>query len=233
MNEEFIGRDYSMKEYRYLKSLCLKTVVITLFVTVVAGCTQVEQIPKQVSKDLPNPVRDFTEKDKFKIGLRWYQQGSFDIARKFWKPLAEEGDCDAQYSMGLLYYSAAGVRRNYGEAVMLWKEAAEQGQIQAQIALGTAYSHIGISYASINCKKGCGVEKNLVRGYKWFGLAGKLGRPRDVRIAEKSIERITPKMSSEQIEEALSEINIWKPSPSECKSRGIFIAAPSATGAFY
>lgn len=222
-----------MREYRYQKYLYLNTIAVILLITIIAGCAQVEQIPERLPKDLPNPVSDFTEKDKFKIGLRWYQQGSFDIAKKFWKPLAQEGDCDAQYTMGLLYYSGAGVRRNHEKAVALWTEAARQGQGQAQIALGAAYSHTGISYVSINCKKGCGVEKNLTEGYMWFGLASKLGSPRVVSIAEKSIERISTKMSSGQIEEAQSEIDIWEPVPSQCKSRGIFILAPSATRAFY
>jgi len=222
-----------MTKSRCLKYLSLNTIAIILLLIITAGCAQVEQIPEQVPEDLPNPVSDFTEKDKFKIGLRWYQQGSFDIAKKFWKPLAEEGDCDAQYSMGLLYYSGAGVRRNYEEAVILWREAADQGQGQAQIALGAAYSHTGISYVSINCKKGCSVEKDLTRGYMWFGLAGKSGSPKEVSIAQKSIERISTQMTSEQIEEAQSEINNWKPNPSKCKSRSLFIAAPSATRAFY
>jgi|GEM_PF-1028533 len=222
-----------MKEYRNRKYLSLKKIAIVLVLVITAGCAQVEQIPGQAYEELPNPVSDFTEKDKFKIGLRWYEQGSFDIAKKFWKPLAEEDDCDAQYSMGLLYYSGAGVRRDFGEAAALWTEAGEQGQVQAQIALGAAYSHTEISYTSINCNRGCGIEKDLIEGYKWFGLASKSGSPREVGIAQKSIERISAQMSSTQIEEARSEIYNWKPSPSECISRGIFIAAPSATRAFY
>ena len=222
-----------MKEYRDRKSHGLKPIAMVVILVITAGCAQVEQIPKQVPKDLPNPVSDFTEKDKFKIGLKWYQQGSFDIAKKFWKPLAEEGDCDAQYSMGLLYYSGAGVRRDFGKAAAFWTEAGEQEQVQAQIALGALYSHTGVSYASINCNKGCGMGKDLVEGYKWFGLASKSGSPREVGIAEKSIERICAQMSSVQIEEAQSEIYNWKPSPSECKSRGVFIIPPSATRSFY
>lgn len=227
------GDSRTMTKSRYLKYTSLNTIAIIFFIFISSGCAQVEQIPGQVHEDLPNPVSDFTERDTFMIGLKWYQQGSFDIARKFWKPLSQEGDCDAEYAMGLLYYAGAGVRRSYGDALMLWTEAAEQGQTQAQIALGAAYSHRGISYASINCKKGCGVEKNLIIGYKWFGLGGKSGSVREAGIAQKSIEAISTQMTSEQIEEAQSKIKNWKPTPSECKSRGIIIAAPSATRVFY
>lgn len=222
-----------MTKSRYLKYLSLNTIAIILFLYIGSGCAQVEQIPEQVPEDLPNPVSDFTEKDNFKIGLKWYQQGSFDIAKKFWKPLAEEGDCDAEYAMGLLYYSGAGVRRNYDEAVMYWTDAARKGQTQAQNALGAAYTHMGVSYASINCKKGCGLKKNLIEGYRWYGLASKSGSPREVKTAQISIERISAQMSTEQIEQAQNEIGLWKPAPSKCRSRGIIIAAPSATRAFY
>ena len=222
-----------MEEYKWPKSMGINTIVLVLIMTIAAGCAQVEQIPEQVPKELPNPVSDFTQKDNFIIGLRWYSEGNFDIARKFWKPLAESGDCDAQYAMGLLYYSGAGVRKNRGEAVLLWTEASEQGQAQAQISLGAAYSKIDISYLYINCRKGCGVEKNLVTGYELFGLAAKMGTPRERGIAEKSIVRISKKMSPEEIEEARRGIEDWEPSPSRCDSREIFIVAPSTVRAFY
>ena len=112
--------------------LCVTIAFVVIYIILVAGCAQVEQIPEQVPKELPNPVSDFTQKDKYMIGLRWYQQGNLDIAVKFWRPLAESGDCDAQYSMGLLYYRGAGVRKSYNRAVELWTGAAEQGQAQAQ-----------------------------------------------------------------------------------------------------
>lgn len=208
---------------KYCKSFSTQIVLTLLYIILAVGCAQVERIPEQVPKELPNPVSDFTQKDRYVVGLRWYQEGHFDIAGKFWKPLAEQGDCDAQYSMGLLYYRGAGVRKSHTRAVELWTGAAKQGQAQAQIALGAVYSHIGISYTPLNCSKGCGVKKDLVRGYKWFGLTSKLGSPREVRIAERSINRISAEMTLVQIEEAKSKIKDWKPNPSQCKPRGLYI----------
>ena len=203
--------------------LCVTIAFVVIYIILVAGCAQVEQIPEQVPKELPNPVSDFTQKDKYMIGLRWYQQGNLDIAVKFWRPLAESGDCDAQYSMGLLYYRGAGVRKSYNRAVELWTGAAEQGQAQAQIALGAVYSRIRIPYTPINCKKGCGEDKDIVKGYKWFGLARNMGTPREIRVAEKSIERISAQMTPEQIEQAKTDIDDWKPTPAKCLSRGIYL----------
>lgn len=218
------GVNYLIQIYKDCNSFCTQIVFTFLFFIMLLGCAQVGQIPEQVSKELPNPVSDFTEKDRYVVGLRWYQEGSFDIAGKFWKPLAEGGDCDAQYSMGLLYYEGAGVGKSYGRAVELWTGAARQGHVQAQIALGAVYSHIRIPYTALNCKKGCGEEKDLIGGYKWFGLASKLGSPREVRIAERSINRIGAEMTPAQIGEAKSKIEDWKPIPSQCKPRGVYIS---------
>ena len=135
--------------------------------------------------------------------------------------------------MGLLYYSGAGVRRSYGNALTMWTRAAGQGQAQAQVALGAAYSRLYIPYISINCKRGCGVDKNLVEAYKWFGLASELGSPSEVRASQKSIAKITSDMTEEQISKAQSRVKDWEATPSSCKSRNILIAAPNATRAFY
>ena len=80
-----------------------------LFVALFSGCQQVKEIPDEIPEQLPNPVRDFTEKDDYIIGLNWYKQWNYGIAAKYWKPLAAEGDCDAQYALGLLYFEGLGV----------------------------------------------------------------------------------------------------------------------------
>ena len=217
------------------RTTCLFSIRILILVVLISavGCAQVEQIPAQVHEDLPNPVSDFRDNDKFSIGLKWYKDANFDIARKFWQPLAESGDCDAEYSMGLLYYSGAGVRRSYEKAHTWWTRAAEQGQGQAQAVLGASYTRARIPYIFIDCRKGCGTDRDLVEGYKWFGLASESSSPRIVSTSQSSIERISAQMSAEQIEEAQQEINNWKPNPSKCTSRDILIAAPSSIRAFY
>ena len=225
--------DSAMRKFKLQMPGFLSAVFVMFIIAVCGGCAEVREIPGQVQQDLPNPVSDFTEKDKFIQGLNWYRQANFDIAKKFWKPLAESGDCDAEYAMGLLYYSGAGVRRSYDNALAQWTRAAEQGQAQAQVALGAAYSRLYIPYISINCKRGCGLDKNLVEAYKWFGIAIEDGTPREVRASEKSISRISLDMTPEQINEAQSEIEAFKPKPSRCKSRDLLIAAPTAARAFY
>ncbi|MGB7292656.1 MAG: tetratricopeptide repeat protein [Thermodesulfobacteriota bacterium] len=174
---------------------------------------------KQIKSQLPNPVRDFTEKDPYIIGLRWYEYGEYDIARKYWEPLAEHGDCDAAFSFGLLYFEGRAVSKSYEKATEWWTKAANQGQPQAQNALGVIYAHGEIPYSPFQCRRGCGVSKDLVIAYTWLGLASESGSPREENQAKKLLEKIKREMAPEQISAADGLIRKWRPDPSQCTSR--------------
>ena len=198
-------------------------ILISLVLILILSCQQAKEIPGQLSEDIPNPVSDFTQKDRYKLGLRWYQQGQYDIARKMWMPMAENGDCDAEYALGLLYFNGLSVRKNYSTAFKWWEGAAEQAQPQALNSLGVVYSHQRVPYTTLDCKKGCGEPKNLVKAYKWFGLAKEFGPPREVKLAQKSLDRVSSEMTDAEINKAEVMIEQWEPRPSRCKSRGLFI----------
>ena len=200
---------------------CLLFAFLVLMLNI--SCQQAKEIPSQVGEDIPNPVSDFTQKDRYKLGLRWYQQGQYDIAKKMWKPLAQNHDCDAEYALGLLYFNGLSVRKNRGTALKWWSRAAEQAQPQSLNSLGVVYSYGRVPYTTLDCRKGCGEAKNLQEAYKWFGLAIKYGPPREVKFAQKSIDRISSEMRDAQINEARVMIEDWQPEPSKCKSRGLFI----------
>lgn len=206
-----------------------KSVVVLLTivsVVLMSGCQQVKEIPDEIPEQLPNPVRDFTEKDNYIIGLNWYKQWNYGIAAKYWKPLALEGDCDAQYALGLLYFDGLGVGRSYERAVDLWTSASDQGQAQAQISLGIVYSRSSLPYTSLDCKSGCGQERDLLKAYKWFGIASKIGSPREQRIAQDSLNKIAPEMAPEEVREGEALVGAWKPDPVRCDTRGYFIVNP-------
>jgi len=188
---------------------------ILIVLLLVASCRDLKSIQNQ----LPNPVNEFTEKDGYIIGLRWYEYGNYDIALKYWKPLAEDGDCDAGYGLGLLYFRGAGVRKSYKEASNVWFKSANQGQGQSQLALGIMYSHESIPYSPINCRRGCGVGKDLVKAYKWFGLASKMGSSAEQNRADELLEKIRVKMTPKQISTADDLIKEWEANPSLCKPR--------------
>jgi TPR repeat protein len=56
------------------------------------------------------------------------------------RKLAEQGVADAQYRLGLIYYSGRGVPQDYKEAVRWHRKAAEQGYAKAQHELGRMYN---------------------------------------------------------------------------------------------
>ena len=207
------------KSYNLHKTAAL----LILFVFILSGCADIKDVPEQVNEDIPNPVSDFTVKDQYIKGLKWYEQGEYNIAKKFWKPLAQSGDCDSQYGVGLLYLKGLGMGRNYDKAIALWQDAAKRGHGQAQNGLGAIYSRINIPYTSVDCKKGCGEEKDLIQAFKWFGIAVKNNSPRSADIAEKSLNRIRSNMTIEQINEAEFLVDGWQTDSPECVLRDFYL----------
>jgi len=51
----------------------------------------------------PSLANDLTK------GVEAYEKGDFKTALKFWHPLAEQGDTDAQFNLGVMYRRGEGV----------------------------------------------------------------------------------------------------------------------------
>jgi len=96
-------------------------------------------------------------------GLLAYQSGDFAAALQEWRPLAEQGNADAQHGLGILYAEGAGVPQNFAEAVRWYRLAAEQGHASAQLRLGNMYA------------RGNGVPQDYVQAVNWFRLAAEQG----------------------------------------------------------
>jgi TPR repeat protein len=96
-------------------------------------------------------------------GWRAYEAGDYATALAEWTPLAEQGDADAQYLVGLMHDDGQGVPVNHREAARWYILSAEQGYAAAQNNLGALY------YA------GEGVERSTDEAVKWFGSAAAQG----------------------------------------------------------
>jgi TPR repeat protein len=79
------------------------------------------------------------------------------------KKLAEAGDADAQFRVGLIYAEGAGVPRDGVEAVKWFRMAAHQHHSMGQNGLGVMYS------------KGEGVKQDQAEAAKWFRKAADQG----------------------------------------------------------
>jgi hypothetical protein len=123
----------------------------------------------------------------FKTGYDAYQQGDYKTAIKELRPLAEQGNADEQFILGLMYDNGQGVTKDDQTAVKWYRKAAEQGQANAQTSLGVMYALGQI------------VAKDEVLAYMWFNLALN-GELRDF---------IAKRMLPEQIAEAQRLSREW------------------------
>lgn len=102
-------------------------------------------------------------------GYQSYLKGDYAAAFREWLPLAELGDVEAQYNLGVLYDEGAGVEQDLVAAADWYRKAAEQGFIDAQTNLGTMYYF------------GQGVARDYHEAAKWLRLAADQG---DTEAAE-------------------------------------------------
>ncbi|HHF4729317.1 TPA: tetratricopeptide repeat protein [Haemophilus influenzae] len=100
-----------------------------------------------------------TLEQQFQQGLTAYEQSNYQTAFKLWLPLAEQGDANVQFNLGVMYAEGQGVKQDDFEAVKWYRKAAEQGHANAQAILGFSYL-LG---------KGVQVNKSLAK--EWFGKA--------------------------------------------------------------
>jgi TPR repeat protein len=99
-------------------------------------------------------------------GLKAAESGDFKTALAEWTPLAEQGDADAQFNLGLMYANGYGVPENDKTSVKWYTKAAEQGYASAQLRLGSMYDF------------GKGVPKSYKTAVKWYTLAAEQGNAR-------------------------------------------------------
>jgi Sel1 repeat len=95
----------------------------------------------------------------FENGLDAFNSGDYVRAFSIWWPLARAGDPKSQASLGFLYYSGKGARRDDQQALFWFRKAADAGQPTAQYFLGVQYFY------------GRGVERDLAQAYSWCDIA--------------------------------------------------------------
>ena len=75
----------------------------------------------------------------FEEGRDAYMRGDYATALLEFKPLAEQGDAEAQNNLGLMYSTGKGVPQDYANAMKWYRKAAEQGHTEAIWHVGNAY----------------------------------------------------------------------------------------------
>ena len=136
----------------------------------------------------------------FDEGLAAAERGDYETALREWRPLAERGDADAQYNLGVMYDTGQGVAQDYAEALKWYRRAAEQGHAAAQYNLGVVYGN------------GQGVAQDYVQAHLWFNLAASrlpTDEVRDKAVLNRDIAE--GRMTPAQLAEAQRLAREWKP----------------------
>lgn len=90
----------------------------------------------------------------------------YTTAYYFWRPLAEQGDAIAQFLVGEMYLSGAGVEQDDVEALRWLRRAADKNDADAQFEVGAMYHN------------GRGKERNVYEAVRWYRLAAENGEAR-------------------------------------------------------
>jgi TPR repeat protein len=108
-----------------------------------------------------------------------YKNGQYEQAFPVCRKAAEQGNAQAQFILGRMYYFGKGVQQDYSKAVKWYRKAAEQGYAKAQCNLAVMYA------------RGKGVLQSGTAAADWYYKAGlsylKEGKKDD---ALRCIERI-------------------------------------------
>jgi len=134
-------------------------------------------------------------------GIEAYTAGDYAKALVEFQALADQGNMEAQYFLGLFYHNAFGVKRNQAEAFKWFQKAAQQGDARSQY-------YVGIMYAA-----GHGVTKDLPMADMWLSLSAANSKSsyRDSLYTKEEISRLEKKMNPEQITQAKELVKNWKP----------------------
>ncbi len=116
------------------------------------------------------------------LGWQAYTAGDHAKAEAIWRPLAENGDHNAAFGLGML----AQTRDQFEQAARWYEQAARAGLTSAQVLLGSMYID------------GRGVARDAVRAYAWLNRATLDGHANAARARD----AIGATLTSEQLAQA-------------------------------
>lgn len=102
-----------------------------------------------------------------------HRMGDTEHAMPIWLRMAQQGQVDAEYNLGVVYHHGDGVARDYAEAMKWYGLAAEAGDVEAQRALGSMYM------------RGEGVAQNEQVGMRVMLLSLRMHHQHAVEVAQR------------------------------------------------
>ena len=167
----------------------------------------------------------------FRAGMDAYDRGDYATALREIRPLAEQGDANAQGLLGVLYDNGRGVPQDSVQARQWYEKSAAQGFAAAQGNLGSMYytgegvpqdyqqalrwlrlvadqgDALGQVKLGLMYEQGKGVPQDYVQAHKWYNLWAANGEKLGVEARDALAKQMTPT----QIAEAQKLAREWKP----------------------
>lgn len=109
------------------------------------------------------------------------------------RKLADQGDADAQYQLGMRYHNGEEVPHDDVQAVQWYLRAADQGHVSAQSSLGAYYW------------AGRGVPEDLTKAYFWSEIALAGGDEN----SKSRLEGLASQMTRQQVSTATQQAEEW------------------------
>jgi TPR repeat protein len=134
-------------------------------------------------------------------GVEAYSSGDYAKALTEFRAAADQGNVDGMYFVGMFYHNGYGVTRDQAEAYKWFRKAADLNDPRSQY-------YVGIMTAA-----GKGVEKDPVAGAMWLVISARNAKTtrKDAHYTKEEYEKVTKKMTPEQVAQALEMAKNWKP----------------------
>jgi TPR repeat protein len=167
--------------------------------------------------------------DDSQKALDAYNSTDYEAALAIWQPLAEAGDVDSQFGLGMMYGNGFGVAMDDALAIKWYALAVEQGHAgamcnlavmhqngwgvpadeQEAVRLYTLAAEQGVAEAMTALGRHYAMdfseEYNPVAAYKWFSLATLL---EDMDAKDKRVE-LAGRMTVEQVADGNALVEAW------------------------
>jgi uncharacterized protein len=173
---------------RYIHlALLVATVALAALVSGYVLAPTIER--RWLTKQEPTRVQAASADTSVHAGNAASEASNLEDLRK----LAEQGNADAQWNMGVRYHNGEGVPQDDTQAVQWFLRAAKQGHVAAQATLGAYYW------------AGRGVPPDLPEAYFWSALALAQGD----EASKSRLEGLASQMTRAQVTAARQQADEW------------------------
>ena len=176
-----------------------------------SGYTEIDEEDDDDDDELPLNVIE----DRYETGRMAFLFGQYEVAYKAWLPLADTGYAKAQASIGWMFHTGNGVKKDMQTAATWYRKAADQGHEIAQNNLGVFYEK-GLAGPANTKKAAIWYQMAADQGYSFaqynLGMLYVEGRgvAKDLEQAKYWL-RIASRQKVEQATAALGKLNIDMP----------------------